>query len=45
MQAKLAARGFHVQDTSWLNPIEDIWSVRIKDRDCPLLSKLFVAGS
>jgi ribosomal protein S12 methylthiotransferase accessory factor len=37
MQQKLAARGFHVQETSWLNPVENIWSVHIKDRDCPLL--------
>ena len=37
MQAKPAARGFHVQETSWLNPIENIRSVHIKDRDCPLL--------
>ena len=37
MHAKLVARGFHVQETSWLNPVENIWSVHIKDRDCPLL--------
>ena len=37
MHAKLTARGFHVQETSWLNPVENIWSVHIKDRDCPLL--------
>ena len=37
MQAKLAALGFHVEERSWLNPVEGIWSVHVRDRDCPLL--------
>ena len=37
MQAKLAALGFHIEERSWLNPVEDVWSVHIRDRDCPLL--------
>ena len=37
MQEKLAAIGFHVEERSWLNPIDGIWSVHVRDRDCPLL--------
>ena len=37
MQARLQARGFHIEEKSWLNPVEGIWSVHIRDRDCPLL--------
>ena len=36
-QVKLAALGFHVEERSWLNPIDGIWSVRVRDRDCPLM--------
>lgn len=37
MRARLAALGFHVEERSWLNPLGDIWSVHLRDRDCPLL--------
>lgn len=37
MKATLQARGFHIEERSWLNPVEGIWSVHIRDRDCPLL--------
>ena len=37
MQGKLADLGFHVEERSWLNPIDDVWSVHVADRDCPLL--------
>ena len=37
MQAKLAQIGFHVEERSWLNPVEDIWSVHVSECDCPLL--------
>ncbi len=37
MQEKLARIGFHVEERSWLNPIDGIWSVHISDGDCPLL--------
>src|SRR5512139_306260 len=37
LQSKLAAIGFHVEERSWLNPVENVWSVHIRDRDCPLL--------
>ncbi len=37
MRARLAALDFHVEERSWLNPIESVWSVHIRDRDCPLL--------
>ena len=37
LQAKLQALGFHIQEKSWLNPVDGIWSVHIHDRDCPVL--------
>lgn len=37
LQQKLTALGFHIVERSWLNPIANVWSVHIADRDCPLL--------
>ncbi len=37
LQHRLAQLGFHVEERSWLNPVEGIWSVHLRDRDCPLL--------
>jgi len=37
MQTRLQAMGFHIEEKSWLNPVEGIWSVHIRDRDCPIL--------
>ncbi|MBI5331058.1 MAG: YcaO-like family protein [Betaproteobacteria bacterium] len=37
LQARLDALGFHIEERSWLNPVEGVWSVHIRDRDCPLL--------
>jgi ribosomal protein S12 methylthiotransferase accessory factor len=37
MTAKLEALDFHVEERSWLNPVEGIWSVHISERDCPLM--------
>ena len=37
MQAKLAQRGFVLNESSWLNEIESIWSVHVKDTECPML--------
>lgn len=37
LQARLQSMGFHIEEKSWLNPVEGIWSVHIRDRDCPLL--------
>jgi ribosomal protein S12 methylthiotransferase accessory factor len=37
MQQGLQAIGFHIEERSWLNPIEGVWSVHIRDQDCPLL--------
>ena len=37
LQGKLQALGFHIEERSWLNPIDGVWSVHIRDRDCPLL--------
>jgi ribosomal protein S12 methylthiotransferase accessory factor len=34
---KLEAIGFNAVERSWLNEIENIWSVHISDRDCPRL--------
>lgn len=37
MQDKLAVRGFVLDESSWLNPVESIWSVHVRDRECPML--------
>jgi ribosomal protein S12 methylthiotransferase accessory factor len=37
MQGKLESLGFHVEERSWLNPVDGVWSVHVRDRDCPLL--------
>ena len=34
-QNQLAALGFHIEEASWLNPVPHVWSVHIRDRDCP----------
>ena len=39
--AKLEVIGFHVEERSWLNEIENIWSVHVTDRDC---TRLFSNG-
>ncbi|MBS1158566.1 MAG: 30s ribosomal protein methylthiotransferase accessory protein YcaO [Proteobacteria bacterium] len=37
MQAKLAARGFDIEECSWLNPVDSVWSVHVRNRHCPLM--------
>ena len=37
MQQKLEALDIHIIEQSWLNPVANVWSVHIRDRDCPLL--------
>ncbi|SKA75263.1 ribosomal protein S12 methylthiotransferase accessory factor [Thiothrix eikelboomii] len=37
LQAQLAQLDFHIIEQSWLNPVANVWSVHIRDRDCPLL--------
>jgi ribosomal protein S12 methylthiotransferase accessory factor len=37
LQGKLQQLGFHIEERSWLNPVDGVWSVHIRDRDCPLL--------
>jgi len=37
MQAKLAARGFKLDESSLLHEVDGIWSTHMKDHDCPML--------
>ena len=37
MQAKLAARGFHLDESSLLHEVDGIWSTHMKDHECPML--------
>lgn len=41
LQAKLFALDIHVEEKSWLNEIEGIWSVHVIDKDC---TRLFTNG-
>ncbi|MGL5007638.1 MAG: 30S ribosomal protein S12 methylthiotransferase accessory factor YcaO [Plesiomonas sp.] len=34
-QSKLKALGFNIEEASWLNPVPNVWSVHIRDKDCP----------
>ncbi|WP_140919216.1 30S ribosomal protein S12 methylthiotransferase accessory factor YcaO [Limnobaculum xujianqingii] len=35
-QQKLTQLGFNIEEASWLNPVPNVWSVHIRDKDCPL---------
>lgn len=37
LQSKLSTLGFTIVEHSWLNPVANVWSVHIRDQDCPLL--------
>lgn len=37
MRGKLVALGFDVEERSWLNPVDGIWSVHLRDVECPLM--------
>ncbi len=37
LQTRLAELDFHIEECSWLNPVAGVWSVHIRDSDCPLL--------
>ncbi len=37
MQNLLGELGFNVTPASWLNPVPNVWSVHIRDQDCPQL--------
>lgn len=41
LQGKLAALDIHIEEKSWLNEVEGIWSVHITNRDC---KRLFTNG-
>ncbi|MDY3124287.1 MAG: 30S ribosomal protein S12 methylthiotransferase accessory factor YcaO [[Actinobacillus] rossii] len=34
-QQKLTALGFNIEEASWLNPVPNVWSVHVRDKDCP----------
>lgn len=34
-QQKLTALGFNIEQASWLNPVPNVWSVHLRDADCP----------
>ncbi len=37
MQAKLLASGFDIEECSWLNPVDNVWSVHVRNRACHLM--------
>lgn len=37
MQAQLQSFGFDIEEALWLNPVSNIYSVNIRDKNCPLL--------
>ncbi|MCK3654468.1 ribosomal protein S12 methylthiotransferase accessory factor YcaO [Pasteurellaceae bacterium Macca] len=34
-QTQLQQLGFNIEEASWLNPVPNVWSVHIRDKDCP----------
>lgn len=37
MSQGLKKLGFDIEEVSWLNPVPHVWSLHIRDRNCPLL--------
>ena len=37
MQTRLQQLGFNIEERSWLNPVDDVWSVHIRETSCPLM--------
>lgn len=37
MQGLLSAAGFEIEEASWLNPVPNVYSVHIRDKNCPAL--------
>lgn len=37
MQALLEEAGFAIEEVQWNNPVANVWSLHIRDRNCPLL--------
>lgn len=37
MSATLQQLGFDIEEARWLNPVPNVWSVHIRDRNCPML--------
>ena len=37
MQKKLVALNFDIEEASWLNPVPNVFSVHIRDKDCGLM--------
>lgn len=37
-QQKLTALGFNIEEVSWLNPVPNVWSVHIRDKDSQCFS-------
>lgn len=37
MQQKLAVLGIVVEERSWLHPVDGVWSVHLRNRDCALI--------
>lgn len=35
-ETQLQQLGFNIEQASWLNPVPNVWSVHIRDSDCPL---------
>lgn len=37
LSARIADLGFQVEEVGWLNPVDGVYSLHLRDRDCPLL--------
>ncbi|MGB0467143.1 MAG: 30S ribosomal protein S12 methylthiotransferase accessory factor YcaO [Pontibacterium sp.] len=37
MSERLQQLGFEIEEARWLNPVPNVWSVHIRDQNCPML--------
>lgn len=37
MTTRLQSLGFEIEEAQWLNPVPNVWSVHIRDKNCPML--------
>ncbi|GGK74781.1 30S ribosomal protein S12 methylthiotransferase accessory factor YcaO [Amphritea balenae] len=38
MSTRLQSLGFEIEEVQWLNPVPNVWSVHIRDKNCSMLS-------
>lgn len=37
MSSQLQSLGFEIEEVQWMNPVPNVWSVHVRDKNCPML--------